>query len=129
MCVCERCKVVKYINFIVSGLGLMNHFACLLKSIAHEYHVAFVLVNISTRIHDGEPLAFDVKDLPPPGELSKSTEKIRPALGKYWAHVPSTRLLLKKSVCGTEITVSVTKSVNVPAAKWCTVTVTDRGIV
>lgn len=62
------------------SLGIMNQLASLLKNIAVENQVAVVVVNSVVRDN----------------MQSDNVESWKPGLGRYWAHVPNTRLFLQK---------------------------------
>ncbi|XP_063238672.1 DNA repair protein RAD51 homolog 4-like [Bacillus rossius redtenbacheri] len=94
------------------GLSQLNHVANVLRFLASECHVAVVVVNVAVRGGDDLRQQQD--------EAAAGT--LRPALGRYWAHVPSTRLLLQDG------TLSVAKSTHLPRGASCPVHVTDKGV-
>ncbi|XP_068085617.1 DNA repair protein RAD51 homolog 4 isoform X2 [Anabrus simplex] len=107
------------------GFGLMNHLASTMKYIAQEFHIAFLLVNFATRWHgDVAPGDDDEND----DGSSDVSETIKPTLGKYWLHVPSTRLFLEKKSKSDEVVISVIKSTRIKVGKLCSVVISSRGV-
>ncbi|KAK7863395.1 hypothetical protein R5R35_004358 [Gryllus longicercus] len=105
------------------GIALKSQLANTMKHIALECHVAFLLVNLASRHFD------EIENLPDPDLTVSSvqTEVVKPALGKQWLHIPSTRLLLKK--VESQVHVSIIKSINIPLCSSCILNIKDEGLV
>ncbi|GLH07369.1 Putative DNA repair protein RAD51-like protein 4 [Gryllus bimaculatus] len=105
------------------GIALKSQLANTMKHIALECHVAFLLVNLASRHFD------EIENLPDPDLTVSSvqTEIVKPALGKQWLHIPSTRLLLKK--VESQVHVSIIKSINIPLCSSCILNIKDEGLV
>ncbi|XP_071446626.1 DNA repair protein RAD51 homolog 4 [Hetaerina americana] len=100
------------------GLGFMNNLAAILRCIAIENRLAFLLVNLANKGSENEDELTD----PTPRVITASFTPItslRPALGNYWFHVPNLRLLVRKNVTSNEVEVVVTKSSYVQLGKRC----------
>lgn len=108
------------------GLGLLNCLASLLKYIAHEHHVCIMLVNLATTWVEEEVST----PLDPVAETSTSSTSydVKPVLGKYWAHVPSTRLCIEKCDLPNERKITVLKSAHLAVGSSCKVTLTSVGV-
>ncbi|KAF6207036.1 hypothetical protein GE061_018274 [Apolygus lucorum] len=74
------------------GLSLLNHVASLLKRLAGSHHLAVVLVNLGTRWSQDEEFEGESRD--DESNRGEQEDSLKPAMGKYWAHVPNTRLFL-----------------------------------
>ncbi|KAK1134162.1 hypothetical protein K0M31_011943 [Melipona bicolor] len=97
----------------------LNHLANVCHYIAKEYYLSIVTVNLiaewSSAIQEG------------PCTCSKKNCNARPTLGKYWLHIPNTRLLLEK--IGVENRkLSIWNSFQLEANLACTLTISDCGI-
>ncbi|XP_042874100.1 DNA repair protein RAD51 homolog 4-like [Penaeus japonicus] len=67
------------------GLGILNQLAMTLKALASEQQIAVVVVNNVVQMNNG---SFVHK--------SDNHPKWKPALGRYWEHVPHTRLFVER---------------------------------
>uniref|UniRef100_A0A0A9Z1L7 DNA repair protein RAD51 4 n=1 Tax=Lygus hesperus TaxID=30085 RepID=A0A0A9Z1L7_LYGHE len=77
------------------GLSLLNHVASLLKKLAVCHHLVILLVNLGTRWNQEEEFDGDCgDDESKPSNRGEQEDSLKPAMGKYWAHVPNTRLFL-----------------------------------
>nr|XP_027237106.1 DNA repair protein RAD51 homolog 4-like [Penaeus vannamei] len=68
------------------GLGILSQLAITLKALASEQQIAVVVVNNVVQIHNGSSV-----------HRSDSHPKWKPALGRYWEHVPHTRLFVEQA--------------------------------
>ncbi|XP_042206054.1 DNA repair protein RAD51 homolog 4-like [Homarus americanus] len=67
------------------GLGIINQLAVALKSLASEQQLAVVVVNNT---------CITLADFS--GQGAESNSKWKPALGRFWAHVPHIRLYIER---------------------------------
>ena len=114
-------------NFVkfFTGLGFLNSVMTVVKSIASEFFITFCIVNIAT-------LCTETDNSIPEDcvELQSGTEEIRPMLGKYWLHTPSTRCFIKKCVGNmTRRTIKIVQSTYFKTGSLCNVEVGEFGIV
>ncbi|KAF3424689.1 hypothetical protein E2986_04795 [Frieseomelitta varia] len=97
----------------------LNHLANVCHYIAKEYYLSIVTVNLITEwssvIQEG------------PSTSRKENCDVIPTLGKYWLHVPNTRLLLEKIGVGNR-KLSIWNSFQLEADLACTLTINDSGI-
>ncbi|KOX76598.1 DNA repair protein RAD51 like protein 4 [Melipona quadrifasciata] len=95
----------------------LNHLANVCHYIAKEYYLSIVTVNLigewSSAIQEGPT-------------CSKKNCNVRPTLGKYWLHIPNTRLLLEKIGVGNR-KLSIWNSFQLEANLACTLTISDSG--
>lgn len=102
------------------GLAQMNHLSNLIRYLAQEHHIAFLVVNLATQYFEVDGLLSEGK-IKNVCEETKNHTNVKPALGKYWLHVPNTRLLVEKKPCSQEAQVTVIKSANIPLGRTCKV--------
>ena len=97
----------------------LNDLANICHYIAKEYYLSIVTVNLITEwssvIQKG------------PSTSSKENCEVTPTLGKYWLHVPNTRLLLEKIGIGKR-KLSIWNSFQLEANLACILTINDSGI-
>lgn len=110
----------------MDSLGLMNCLASLIKYIAHEQYVSIILVNLAT-------MWVEEESSPLPDGDSQALAMVphvdvKPVLGKYWTHVPNTRLYIEKSGFGYARKISVIKSTHLPVGTSCNVSVMNDGV-
>ncbi|KAF5292023.1 hypothetical protein FQA39_LY14140 [Lamprigera yunnana] len=96
--------------------SLMNDFANVMRFLAKEFHIAFVVVNVKTVWNEGD---FGVE--------GNVTEKL--GLGKYWFNVPNTRLMIKKCTRSSDCTITILKSNRLAKGLQCSVGISDAGVV
>lgn len=119
---------VFYFPFIgganTEGLGFLNSVMTTMKYISTKYFVIFCVVNIATLYKEGDNSGTE--DCL---ELQTDTEEVRPMLGKYWLHTPSTRCLIQKCIDNlSRRTIKIVKSTHLQTGVLCTVEVSDLGI-
>lgn len=68
------------------GLGILNQLAMTLKTLASEQQIAVVVVNNVVQMQNGSSV-----------HKSDSHPKWKPALGRYWEHMPHTRLFVEQA--------------------------------
>lgn len=101
----------------------------LMKSMATEFNLSFILVNLASSFVDTESTPVDGED---EEEEIRDTimTSVRPMLGKYWLHAPHTRLVVsRQSSEDPECLIQVLKSISLPLGKSCVVSVSQQGIV
>lgn len=99
----------------------LNHLANICHFIAEEFRLSTITVNLITQWTTTVSV----------GETSTSSNEnysdIIPTLGKYWSHVPNTRLLLEKVELGNR-KISIWNSFQLEANLSCILTVNDSGV-
>ncbi|XP_050428382.1 DNA repair protein RAD51 homolog 4-like [Adelges cooleyi] len=115
---------VLYLPFVGSskneGLCFMNHIHSILKRLCKNKSIV-LLTNLAVKNCD-----FSNEDVT---SLSTKQTEYKPAIGKYWLHVPSTRLMLtSKQSQQYVINVTISKSVNLPINKNCILTLNNKGV-
>lgn len=95
-----------------------------MKIIAVKHHVAIIVTNLASKFEDNidfmklEDLKQDIKE-----------SEVRPTLGKYWLHVPNTRLIVSKSsAVECERVLVIKKSDYIKLGNTCTVQVLNSGV-
>ncbi|CAK9821895.1 DNA repair protein RAD51 homolog 4 [Anthophora retusa] len=112
--------IFKYSNDSKSTAAL-NHLANIYKFIANEFHLSIININLITQWNsDSEKGSSSTSS-------SRNCNDVLPTLGKYWSHVPNTRLLLDKIGLGKR-KISVWKSFQLEANLSCILNITDCGI-
>lgn len=54
----------------------------------------------------------------------------KPAIGKYWFHIPNTRLMIANDINGQQLSINITKSVYLPLdEKKCILNIDDCGVI
>ncbi|XP_049812665.1 DNA repair protein RAD51 homolog 4 [Schistocerca nitens] len=107
------------------GLPQMNHLSNLIRHLAQEHHIAFLVVNLATQYFEADGLLSEGK-IKNACEETKNYSNVKPALGKYWLHLPNTRLLVEKRPCSQEAQITVTKSASIPLGRSCKVNLNGR---
>ena len=110
----------------LDSLGLMNCLSSLIKYIAHEQYVSIIVVNLATMWVEEESAPLSDGD----SEIVSAVPHIdvKPVLGKYWTHVPNTRLYIEQHGFGSERKISVIKSTHLPVGRHCNVSVMKDGV-
>ncbi|XP_034182187.1 rad51 recombinase D [Osmia lignaria lignaria] len=97
----------------------LNHVANMCHFIANEFHLSIITVNVITQWN------YEVGSTST--DSGGNCNEVTPALGKYWSHVPNTRLLIEKiGFEGRKI--SVWKSFQLEPNLSCILTINDSGI-
>ncbi|XP_054258611.1 DNA repair protein RAD51 homolog 4 [Macrosteles quadrilineatus] len=109
------------------GFGLLNHVMTTIKSIATEYHMLFLVVNLASSYVNSESAPADKEE---EEEKDQVVADVRPMLGRYWLHAPHTRLLVSKlNTEDSHRLVRVLKSTSLPLGKSCVVNISTAGVV
>ncbi|XP_012272480.1 DNA repair protein RAD51 homolog 4 [Orussus abietinus] len=95
----------------------LNHLANVCKYLANEFHISLITTNLITKWREVDGLL----------EVKNQNVTMKPTLGKYWLHVPNTRLLIKKLQTETR-QITVWKSSQLKLHSSCTVNITDSGV-
>lgn len=109
------------------GLCLLNNIANILNYIATDFHIIILVTNLVTswtlesnfNVVAEEENSFSLET-----QITK-----QPALGKYWAHVPNTRIMMQKLNIGNEYLLTILKSSNEPVGKTIKVSICNEGLV
>lgn len=119
---------VLYFPFIgganAEGLGFLNSIMATIKCLATEFFITFFIVNIAT-------LCTDIDNSGPEDcvELQSSIEEVRPMLGKFWLHTPSTRCFIKKCIDDlSRRSIQIIKSTHLQTGLLCNVNISEFGV-
>ncbi|XP_031840938.1 rad51 recombinase D isoform X2 [Nomia melanderi] len=99
----------------------LNYLANICYFIANEFHLSIITVNLITQwisSDETESVSTNVRE---------NRSEIIPTLGKYWAGVPSTRLLINKLEHGNR-KISVWKSFQLETDISCTLRISSSGM-
>lgn len=109
----------------MDGLGMLNCFASLVKYLAQEHHVCIIVVNLASMWVEEESTPLLTMD----SESASATPQVevKPVLGKYWNHVPNTRLYIQQCEPPNLRKISVLKSSHLPPGN-CTVSLSIHGV-
>ncbi|KAJ1528870.1 hypothetical protein ONE63_007241 [Megalurothrips usitatus] len=112
-------------NYKMDSLGLLNNLASLVKYIAHEHYVSILIINLASIWVEEEsaPLNDDSQMEPPVPHVD-----VKALLGKYWAHVPNTRLYIEQNGVPNGRKVTVMKSTHLALGSSCIVSITSDGV-
>ncbi|CAL7947757.1 unnamed protein product [Xylocopa violacea] len=95
----------------------LNHLANICHSITKEFNLSIISVNLITQWNEEGPSTSS----------NENCSEVTPTLGKYWTHVPNTRLLLEKVRPGSR-KLSIWKSSQVEEKLSCNLRISDSGI-
>lgn len=95
--------------------GVMNQFVNIMRFLAREYHIAFIVTNCITIWYEGD---FSME--------KAVTEKL--GLGRYWFSIANLRLMIKQTqeICKYEL--SIVKSSKFSKGVNCIVSINDSGM-
>ncbi|XP_066594649.1 DNA repair protein RAD51 homolog 4 isoform X2 [Prorops nasuta] len=100
---------------------ILNQLSNICRSIANRYHLPIITTNlISQWVPSLHPEVTSREE--------SSPNSIYPTLGKYWTHVPNTRLLMKK-IDKEQRKIIVWKSFLLKTQTECTVSINETGVV
>lgn len=113
---------INYLFIFCSGLCYMNHICSILKFLCKK-NAIILIINLA------------VKNC---NFINKTNEEVpnqnlgqldfKPAIGKYWIHIPNTRLMLTTMINKHQISVHITKSVYIPLNEKCILNIDDSGV-
>lgn len=102
------------VNFI------LNHLSNLCRFIANEFYIPIIMVNLITQWTPPNDKSS--------GSATKGTQTlINPTLGKYWLHIPNTRLLVEK-LNNDYRKITVWKSFQIKMDSVCSVKLSEAGV-
>lgn len=108
----------------------MNQLANTMKYIVTEFHITFLVVNLAMQSLEEENVPADVSnECLPQDENLVIRDTVKPALGKYWLDVPSTRLFIHKIDSSERRQITVMKSTSLSTRKYCKVLIHSAGII
>ncbi|CAG0901316.1 unnamed protein product [Darwinula stevensoni] len=113
----------------VEGWAIMNKITSMLKKFSALHHVCILITN--HLVHMMEKEAEEESSMEIPVTLGhppiKTRWQVKAALGRFWLHVPSTRLMLNRPQNNESVTLTVLKSnrVKVRETGLC---LSDQGI-
>lgn len=91
----------------------LNHSVNVMRFLATEHHVAFVVTNLVTNWYEGD--------------LGQQTFSETLGMGSYWARIPNTRLAIETDDRVRKV--SVVRSNRLRIGKVCSVEINNRGVV
>lgn len=98
----------------------MNHICSILKYLCQK-NSTILATNLALKNCD---FTYKIN-----GEQPTEHSDFKPAIGKYWFHVPNTRLMITKTIKNQhEILINITKSVYMPMNEKCILRIDDCGI-
>ncbi|KAF7388138.1 hypothetical protein HZH66_010905 [Vespula vulgaris] len=98
----------------------LNHLSNLCRLLANEFYIPIIIVNLTTQ---WTPLSDKSS-----GSATKETQTlVNPTLGKYWLHIPSTRLLIEK-LNNDYRKITVWKSFQIKMDSLCSVKLSEAGV-
>lgn len=101
----------------------MNHICSILKYICKR-NATILVINLAIKHSDFTNQINEDMYYQQIGQID-----FKPAIGKYWFHVPNTRLMFKPLFNAQEqIFVDNIKSVYIPINKKCILTINDNGV-
>lgn len=102
------------------GLCYINHVCSVLKYLCKKKSTV-VVTNLAVKCCDFTNKTSDVKF-----QQTKQMD-IKPAIGKYWFHVPNTRLMLT-TINKQQISINIAKSVYLPLNEKCMLSIDHCGV-
>lgn len=98
----------------------MNHICSVLKYLCRQ-NATIVVTNLAIK-HCNFTINEHV--------FNQDTEQInfKPAIGKYWIHIPHTRLMITTEINKQTMYISNAKSVHIPINKKCILNIDDSGV-
>lgn len=101
------------------GFSLLNYLATILKKLASSWNCAVIVTNLGAKY-------FEVDE---DEEPRRNINEVKPLLGKYWMHVPNTRILISQNGPFTsERTLSILKSDYLESKKTMEISITEKGV-
>ncbi|KAF2882983.1 hypothetical protein ILUMI_23211 [Ignelater luminosus] len=95
--------------------GVMNQFVNIMRFLAREYHLAFIVTNCITIWYEGD---FSME--------KAITEKL--GLGRYWLSIANFRIMIKQTQEICKYGLNIVKSNKLPKGVNCTVNINDSGM-
>ena len=96
----------------------LSHLRNMCRFITSEYNVSIIATNLVTQWQEEPGIVF---------KEGRNLKALKPSLGKFWLHVPNTRLLIEQEQ-NEERKITVWKSFDLQAGTSCVVKITDVGI-
>lgn len=109
-----------YYFYCYLGLCYINHICAVLKYLC-KIKSTVVVTNLAVKYCDFTNKINDVK------YQQIEQMNIRPAIGKYWFHIPNTRLMLT-TINKQQISINIGKSVYLPLNEKCMLIIDDCGV-
>ncbi|XP_050535340.1 DNA repair protein RAD51 homolog 4-like [Daktulosphaira vitifoliae] len=113
---------VPYLSFVGSskneGLCYISHISSVLHHLTQK-NVTIIITNLAVKQSD----YFNDE----PTKTSTENNEFKPAIGKYWLHIPNTRLMLS-CLPQNKISINISKSVYLPLNKNCNIKIYNGGI-
>lgn len=99
----------------------MNHICSVLKYLCLRQNATILVTNLAIK-HNNFTENKHV--------LNQDTEQIhfKPAIGKYWNHIPHTRLMITTEINKQTLYINNAKSVHIPMNKKCILNIDDSGV-
>ncbi|CAH1736479.1 unnamed protein product [Aphis gossypii] len=101
-----------YLSFIGfdknDGLCYINHICSVLKYLCNK-NATIMVTNLAVKTSD-------------------STNYFKPAIGKYWFHIPNTRLMITTIINQQQMCINITKSAYAPLNEKCILNIDNFGV-
>ncbi|XP_015380310.1 PREDICTED: DNA repair protein RAD51 homolog 4-like, partial [Diuraphis noxia] len=102
-----------YLSFIGfyknDGLCYINHISSVLKYLCNKNNATVLVTNLAIKNCD-------------------FTNNVKPAIGKYWFHIPNTRLMISTTTKQQQMYINVAKSVYLPLDEKCILSIHEHGV-
>ncbi|XP_015599093.1 DNA repair protein RAD51 homolog 4 [Cephus cinctus] len=96
----------------------LNNLSNISRCLANSFHIPLITVNLISRWREVDGFAAS----------NENPIVIKPSLGKYWLHVPNTRLMIQKEEKEFR-KISVWKSFQLKLNSFCIVNITTAGVI
>lgn len=110
-------------NFI-EGLSVLSNIVQVMNLLVSKYHIVILITNFVTSWTPKSTLEeSDCEEF-----INYFFKVETPALGRYWAHVPTTRIMIKRRGCMDECYLTNLKSRYQPIGKTVKICITEAGV-
>lgn len=99
---------ISYLFFIFLGLCYINHISSVLKYLCNK-NATILITNLAVKNCD-------------------FINNFKPAIGKYWFHIPNTRLMITSIINQQQMCINISKSAYIPLDYKCILSINDHGV-
>ncbi|CAH1403435.1 unnamed protein product [Nezara viridula] len=99
------------------GISIINYIASILKQMATEYNIVVVVTNLGVIFNENEE-----------EQVGANIQEVKPLMGKYWQHIPNTRMVITRDADTVERTVIIQKSDYLAVNTSTTITISRTGV-
>ncbi|XP_066901980.1 DNA repair protein RAD51 homolog 4 [Halyomorpha halys] len=112
---------VPYLPFIgipsSKGISLLNYISAKLKQMATEHNIVVVLTNLGVIFNENEE-----------DHVGSNIQEVKPLMGKYWQHIPNTRIIITRDADAIKRRMIVQKSDYLAVNTSTTITISRTGV-